>query len=429
MRCPVALLFLLASLCEAYETDLAVAVDLATMKQRATAATRLARRSEVSLEQWLEAMRRFSPNGGAREGPWTKVVPLHVDGRLEQTEITVYVPEGYRPERPAPLLLVLHGAGADGRDEYRRWQELADAMDMLVVAPSESGENEGYAFTRRERTAGLEVLRWARRRFNIDERRVHLTGISRGGHMTWDLGLRHPDRFASLAPMVGGPRLDTRGGQCNLRFLENLRSTPIRDLQGEGDDPRLLFNLRLAFTHLKKLGAKDADLITFPGLGHSFRMDAVDWKTFFEGAAKGPRPKHVVHLCADPRRGRANWLEILAVERDIKEAFTPQVRPDRWNALDDAGRRRFIVRAAVERTARLEVVMREPGVFEAESRGVRRFRLLLDTDMFDPKLPVRVNWKGKTRSKKVSASKGVLLRDFVERFDRTFLPVAEITVP
>ncbi|MHC4339651.1 MAG: carboxylesterase family protein [Planctomycetota bacterium] len=429
MRGPLALLFLLGSLCEAYEIDLAVAVDLATAKQRASAATKLARRREVTLEHWLEAMRRFSPKGGAREGPWTKVVPLSVEGRVEQTEVTAYVPAGYGPEQPAPLLLVLHGAGADGRDEYRRWQELADAMDMIVVAPSESGENQGYAFTSRERTAGLEVLRWARRRFNIDERRVHLTGISRGGHMTWDLGLRHPDRFASLAPMVGGPRLDTRGGQCNLRFLENLRSTPIRDLQGEGDDPRLLFNLRLAFTHLKKLGAKDVELITFPGLGHSFRMDAVDWKSFFEGAVRELRPRHGVHLCADPRHGRADWMEILAVERDIKEAFTPQVRPDRWNALDDAGKRRFIVRAAVQRTARLEVVMRGPGVFEAESRGVRRFRLLLDAEMYDPAAPVRVTWKGKTRSKKVSASRSVLLRDFVERFDRTFLPVAEVTIP
>ncbi|MHC4932639.1 MAG: carboxylesterase family protein, partial [Planctomycetota bacterium] len=322
-----------------------------------------------------------------------------------------------------------HGAGADGRDEYRRWQGLADALDMIVVAPSESGENDGYAFTPRERTAGLEALRWARRRFNIDERRVHLTGISRGGHMTWDLGLRHPDRFASLAPMVGGPRLDTRGGQCNLRFLENLRSTPIRDLQGEDDDPRLLFNLRLAFAHLKKLGGKDAELITFSGLGHSFRMDAVDWRSFFEGAARSPRPRHLVHLCADPRHGRADWMEILAVERDIKEAFTPQVRPDKWNALDDAGRRKFIVRAAVQRTARLEVVMRGPGVFEAESRGVRRFRLLLDATMFDPKVPVQVTWKGKTRSKRVSASRRILLRDFVERFDRTFLPVAQIAIP
>jgi predicted esterase len=413
----------------ALEPELAAMVDQPTPAKRKNAALKLAKLGEFKVDDWLQAMRRFWPRREAEPGARTEVVALLVEGKVEQTEITVFVPESYTQKRPAAMLLALHGAGADGRDEHRRWQGVAEELGMIVLAPSESGENAGYAFTRRERTASLQALRWARRRFNIDENRIHLTGISRGGHMTWDVGLRHPDLFASLSPMIGGPRLDTRAGQNNLRYVENIRHLPVRDLQGEGDDPRMLFNLRYAFKVLERLGAKDAELITFPGLAHSFDLAAVDWKAFFGGAAREPRPDRVVRLAVDPKEGRAHWAAILAVERDVKESFTPKVRAEEWNALDDAGRRRTIAAAALRRTARLEVAMEAPGVFLAKSRGVRRFRLLLARGMFDPTRPVTVTWNGKTRSKRIQESKRVLLLDFAERFDRRYLPVAEISLP
>ena len=49
--------------------------------------------------------------------------------------------------------------------------------------------------------------------------------------------------------------------------------------------------------------------------------------------------------------------------------------------------------------------------------------------MFDPAVPVKVTWNGRERTRRVDGSAKVLLEEFVERFDRTFLPVAEITVP
>jgi hypothetical protein len=40
-----------------------------------------------------------------------------------------------------------------------------------------------------------------------------------------------------------------------------------------------------------------------------------------------------------------------------------------------------------------------------------------------------VTWNGRTRQRKLKASKRVLLQDFAERFDRTFLPVAKFKIP
>ena len=52
--------------------------------------------------------------------------------------------------------------------------------------------------------------------------------------------------------------------------------------------------------------------------------------------------------------------------------------------------------------------------------------------MFDARLDedgaLEVTVNGKTRKRKPKPNKQVLLREFAERFDRTFLPVAETIV-
>ena len=38
----------------------------------------------------------------------------------------------------------------------------------------------------------------------VDPDRVYLTGLSMGGYGTWETAIRHPDRFAAIAPICGG---------------------------------------------------------------------------------------------------------------------------------------------------------------------------------------------------------------------------------
>jgi len=414
-------LLLLAAAASAQEAELHVLVAKPDAAGRRKAARALAAREDVDLETWLAHMRAFRPRGEGRTGTFLE--------RAGTTAIALYVPDRYDPSRPAPLILALHGAGGEGPQEVRRWRPVAEDLGAILAAPTATGENAGYRFTGNERARTLEALRFVRRRFNVDENRIHLAGVSRGGHMTWDLGTRHPDAWASLTPMIGGPRLDVSRGQNNLRYLENVAHVPIRDLQGEGDDPRLLFNLRLAFQKLKEYGARDVALETFPEYGHGFRFDAVDWRTFFARARRDPMPARVVRRTARRGEGRAYWVEILKTKRPTRETFRLQVEASKWAAMDDAARRRFLADEAEKRTARLEVEMRTPGVFVARSTGVSRFRLLLAEGMFDPRSPVRVTWNGRARSRKVAPERSVLLEEFAERFDRTFLPIAEIRIP
>lgn len=406
-------------------TALARLVDLPTAAARRAEADALAARS-IPLDQWVAACRAFGTFAAKEPGPSRQTVPLQVLGVAEPTELFLYVPKD-APRGPRPLLLWGHGAGGSGAREYLPWQDLADRLGMYVLAGTEFGKEPGYGFSPRERQAQLAALRWARRQVDVDENAVFVGGASRGGHLTWDLALRWPDQFAGALPCIGGPRMQL-GVQNNLRFLENVVRLPIRDLQGAQDDPLLLVNLRLAFARLQKLGAKDAVLHEFADRGHAYDLAAIDWAAFF-ALRREPRPARVVRLAADLAEARAHWVVITAFDEKVALEFAPQVAPGAWDALDEAGRRALLLDRLVERTARLQVTDQGRGRFAAEGRGVKSFTLLLTAEMLGKEGAVEVRWQNKTVRKVAAPSAQVLLREFAERFDRTFLPVASVSVP
>src|SRR3712207_4839956 len=51
----------------------------------------------------------------------------------------LYVPAGYRPEKPAPLVLLLHGAGEDALDGLAQLRAQADETGLVLLAASSRG--------------------------------------------------------------------------------------------------------------------------------------------------------------------------------------------------------------------------------------------------------------------------------------------------
>lgn len=402
---------------------LARVVDSETPESRRALASKLAGKHE--LDVWLAAMREFGDFEAVDAGTQHYEPTLRVLGKKTSIKLFVYVPESYSPETPAPLLLVAHGTGGTGNQQHKSWKSAADKLGMLVLCPSATGANLGYTFTPEERAETMAALRWARRKFNVDENKIFLSGISRGGHLTWDVSVRHPDRFAALAPMIGGPRLSNSRGENSLRYVENVAHVPIRDLQGSRDDAHLLFNLRLAFERLEEYGAPDAELIEFPSLGHSYDFQAVNWEEFLGSCERTSTPERVVRRAARLDEARAYWLEVTAFPKKIEEGFQLRVSAKKWRAMSDEEQRKTMQKAADDRTARIEMHMLGVGSFEGEGNDIKGFRILLTREMFESKKPVSVRFNRRSKKIRVKESSEVLLRDFAERFDRTFLPVAE----
>ena len=149
-------------------------------------------------------------------GMMVKAYRAEWDGTLQP--YALYVPRGYRPGRPGgwPLVVALHGAYSDHRHNLRRVFGLdnrppendAEAsrnelplpdVPALVVSPFGRGELMGY-----DGLGGDDVMRViadVRRAYDVDADRISLTGLSMGGGGTWQIGLRHPELFAALAPV------------------------------------------------------------------------------------------------------------------------------------------------------------------------------------------------------------------------------------
>ncbi len=379
----------------------------------------------VSEEELLAIVRDGSAFEAVESGRHNMRV-LSARGRITMTPM--FVPSGYTPETPVPLLLALHGAGGNGNSLLPMWQEAAEELGMIVLAPNAGRVNEGYTFGAGERNMTLAAVRTARRDFNIDENRIHVTGISRGGHLAWDLILRFPDLWASATPMIGGPRLSFSRGENNTRFVENITGLTIRDLQGAKDDPRLVASLRMMFARLEELGARDARLVEFPEMGHEFQFGAIRWPLFLAKPVRDPLPQKVVRRVALPQEGRAFWIEVLKVDRSVRDVLRPEVNPKKWAAMGESEQRAEVFRQAEGLTARIEAEITGVGEFTVRTKLVKSFRILLDRSMFDPEKPVVVTVNGRKHRKVVKVDVAVLAQDIAERHDRTFLPVAEVVL-
>lgn len=401
-------------------------VDLPSAAERKQAARALAERCAARIGELEAAARTFGRFEALASGVEQRKVELQVGAQREATELSLYVPASYTPERAAPLLLAFHGTGGRGQDVLGMWRRIADESGMLVLAPTEAGPNVGYRFSERERLAALAALRWVRRRANVDENRVFATGVSRGGHLAWDLALRFPDVFAGLAPMIGGPRITLQDGQNNLRYCENVVGLAIRDLQGAKDDPALVWSVQTIFDKLRRLNALDAQLVLHESLGHSFDVSAVEWGAFFGAKRRAPRPERVVRASAREHEGRAFWVEVLEHGPNVKEDFTPKVSAAGWASKSENEKGLYLIAEAEKRTARLQVERASAGRYSATSTSVKRWRILLETQDLDAKQELVVTWNGDSSKQRPRPSAFVLLEEFAERFDRTFVPVAEL---
>ena len=81
-----------------------------------------------------------------------------------------------------------------------------------------------------------------------------------------------------------------------------------------------------------------------------------------------------------------------------------------------------------ESTARVEAEFLGEGRFRLKSERATTASLLLQSDWTDAKGKIKVEQGTKSRTYAAKPSAKVLLEVFVERFDRTFLPVARAKV-
>ena len=80
----------------------------------------------------------------------------------------------------------------------------------------------------------VSLVKQIARSYKIDSQRIYATGPSLGGYAVWDLGIRHPEWFAAIAPIAGGANtLDLK--MAEGAKVEAMRSMGIWAFHGELD--------------------------------------------------------------------------------------------------------------------------------------------------------------------------------------------------
>ena len=108
---------------------------------------------------------------------------------------------------PLPILILLHGAGGDGRSfaQGSGFISLAERDGILLIFPD--GENRVWndgidrADDRDADDVGfiLDLIEFASERVNIDRNRIFVAGFSNGGGMAHRLACEAPETFAGVA--------------------------------------------------------------------------------------------------------------------------------------------------------------------------------------------------------------------------------------
>ncbi|MFM1767716.1 MAG: hypothetical protein RJA22_245 [Verrucomicrobiota bacterium] len=192
--------------------------------------------------------------------------------RKLSSQYLLFLPQGYSPAKREtkqwPLILFLHGAGERGSQLQKvaahgppKIVKSRPDFPFIVVSPQcpadEVWDNDTL----------IALLDHVVGQHKVDPRRVYLTGLSMGGYGSWSLALRHPERFAAVAPICGGGNtIDIL--LASRRNAAALRSLPFRAFHGAKDTVVPLAESERMVNALKRAGVKQIDLTVYPEAGH-----------------------------------------------------------------------------------------------------------------------------------------------------------------
>lgn len=121
-----------------------------------------------------------------------------LDRVLGEDPISVRLPRGYDPARPAGLLVWVSPT-RDGSIPGQFFDAL-DELYMICIGAHHSG-NTRLVNTRYQ--LALDGIATASERYHIDPERIYVTGMSGGGRVSSMLAACFPDVFAGSVPIVG----------------------------------------------------------------------------------------------------------------------------------------------------------------------------------------------------------------------------------
>jgi phospholipase/carboxylesterase len=166
---------------------------------------------------------------------------------------SLYVPEYYTPDRAWPLVMALHGGNGHGRAFLWSWLRDARSHGAILVAPTATGGTWALMGADTDSPNLARILESVRSRWNVDSKKLLLTGMSDGGTFCYVAGLESASPFTHLAPVAA----TFHPLMAEMADAERLRGLPVYLVHGRLD---WMFPVEVARQTQAALSAAGADV-------------------------------------------------------------------------------------------------------------------------------------------------------------------------
>ncbi|MGH9678179.1 MAG: alpha/beta hydrolase, partial [Candidatus Acidiferrum sp.] len=151
------------------------------------------------------------------EGFYTSEVPS-----LQGWPVRTFLPTGYEPNYPYPLLVFFHGQGGSEEQVLRLAPRLSRRNYVsialrgpLEIAPRRNGRRAFSWGSDCQHESGIEdyvfrAVEQTRRLFHVHSERIYLAGFCEGATPAYRLGMLYPEKFGGVVSLNGC--LPRRGG-------------------------------------------------------------------------------------------------------------------------------------------------------------------------------------------------------------------------
>ena len=192
----------------------------------------------------------------------------------------ITLPEDYGKEvKKWPMIIYLHPSSLQGHDLSMigtpippNVDEIRNDFPFVVLTPQCPDEYDAWPSD-----LVVELVDEMVKHYNVDARRVYVTGFSLGGRGTWSVAVDHPEIFAAIVPVAGSYGHPER--------ISRIKDVPVWVFHGDSDKLLPIDPVRDMVQNLKDSGG-NVRFTIYEGAGHGIAGRAYRTRELYEWLLK-----------------------------------------------------------------------------------------------------------------------------------------------
>ncbi|MCF7811147.1 hypothetical protein K9N50_09195, partial [bacterium] len=276
----------------------------------------LAKQPIDSLIKWISEFKDFKGDDPVGEVTWK----IHAISDTLNAPYYLYVPTGYNPNNPTPLMVWLHGgvsrpvfSDEDSTLIEHPIIQQAETNGMLLLFPlAKIGclwwDETGIANV-------LWQIRVTKRQYNVDDDAVFIGGFSDGASGSFFIAMLSPSDFAAFFPWSGHMAVGSLVGRIPV-FVPNLTCRPLYVTNG-GADRLYPADKMTPLIQLAIDNGSELHFTAYDTAGHNYGYMQYEWIPYAKRTQlirrNALRP-HIYWETTTTKYGGCDWLEITTLD-------------------------------------------------------------------------------------------------------------------